>query len=64
MTVDEVVNRVTELRLKQEKDAQQAELLRKQRQKLTPWGNFDPNRLTQLAQAGIQLSFYIAPQKD
>ncbi|MEM8968585.1 MAG: V-type ATPase 116kDa subunit family protein [Bacteroidota bacterium] len=64
LTVDEVVNRVTELRLKQEKDAQQAELLRKQRQKLTPWGNFDPNRLTQLAQAGIQVSFYIAPQKD
>lgn len=57
---DQVVDRI--LALKHQKDAlvQEREVLLKNKQKLEPWGNFQPEKLTQLTRAGVDVTFCVA----
>ncbi|MEO0555132.1 MAG: V-type ATP synthase subunit I [Bacteroidota bacterium] len=64
LSVSEVVDEVLTLKLKKEADEQEEELLRKHKQKLMPWGDFDPDKLARLDRAGIKVSFYSAEKKS
>lgn len=63
-SVDRIVDDILNLKHQKETDQQEEELLRKNKQKLQPWGNFDPNKLHQLSQAGVQVFFCIADKKE
>ncbi len=57
---DQVVDQI--LALKRQKDAlvQDREVLLKNKQKLEPWGNFHPEKLSKLTQAGVNVTFCVA----
>ena len=62
-SVDRIVDDILGLKHQKETDHQEEELLRKNKHKLQPWGNFDSGKLEQLSQAGVQVTFCIADKK-
>ncbi len=61
---DAIVKHVADLKKKIDLNRQTAEKLRKDRNKLRPWGDFNRERLKMLEENGIAFSFYVAGAKD
>ncbi|MEL7004962.1 MAG: V-type ATPase 116kDa subunit family protein, partial [Bacteroidota bacterium] len=62
--VDTLVDEILNLKNRKEACYQEREILRKNIQKLTPWGEFDHERMLKLTEAGIHVAFYIVEKKE
>ncbi|MFQ3214109.1 MAG: V/A-type H+-transporting ATPase subunit I [Marivirga sp.] len=63
-SVNEVAEQILELKQQKEVDGQEEETLAKKKKKLKYWGDFDADKISELAQFGLQISFYIAEKKE
>lgn len=63
LSTEKVVDEILSIKLKMEAAQQEQELIKKHHQKLAPWGDFDPNKLARLYQAGVKVLFYSAEKK-
>jgi V/A-type H+-transporting ATPase subunit I len=64
LSVNEVVDKILELKRQKELNTQEKDILGKNKQKLKYWGDFDAHKISKLADLGIQISFYIAEYKE
>ena len=63
LPVDVIADQILTLKYKKEADAQERELLRKNKLRLLPWGNFQQNKLARLTQSDIKVAFYAVQPK-
>ncbi|MEO1050590.1 MAG: V-type ATPase 116kDa subunit family protein [Bacteroidota bacterium] len=63
-SIEDVTDEILNLRHQQETDNQAREVIRKNKLKLLPWGNFDLNKLAKLRAKGVNLHFFIAKKKE
>ncbi len=64
LTATEVVEKALALKHQQENDQQKAELLKKNKLRLEPWGDFDLAKVSRLAESGLSIHFCIADKKE
>ena len=60
---EEALKSLEELQQQMQQLAHRLQALEKEEATLEPWGNFDPNNLTRLRDAGFQVDFYICSEK-
>ena len=60
---EEVLKNLEEMQQQMQQLAHRQQALDKEEASLEPWGNFDPNNLTRLREAGYQVDFYICSEK-
>ena len=60
---EETLKNLDEMQQKVQQLAHQLQALDKEEASLEPWGNFDPNNLARLREAGYQVDFYICSEK-
>jgi len=57
---DQVLDQILALQHRKDALIQEREVLLKHKQKLEPWGNFKPEKLNRLSQAGVNVTFCVA----
>ncbi|MFW6255075.1 MAG: V-type ATP synthase subunit I [Chitinivibrionales bacterium] len=63
-SVDEVLDQFEKLEAELERIDQQMQNLNKDVESLSPWGNFEPESIERLAKAGINMRFFIMPERS
>jgi len=63
LAADVIADQILTLKYKKEANAQERELLRKNKLRLLPWGDFHQDKVVRLAQSGIEVAFYVADHK-
>ena len=62
--IDAVLDNILDLKNQKEALYQEGEILRKNIQKLQPWGDFDFEKVSRLKSSGIYVSFYIVEKRE
>lgn len=62
-SVDVLVEQILILKSQKDSQIQELEMLRKNKLKLLPWGDFHLDKLQRLTQSGIEVTFFVADRK-